>query len=96
MMEKLFELEPVLVDEMPKETEHGKLYISHKFGVAIHKCCCGCGVESVSDFSPMWENGWTLSNINGKYTLSPSIGNFNGEQPYHAHYFIVENKVVWC
>ena len=23
------------------------------------------------------------------------VGNFNGENPYHAHYYITNNKIEW-
>lgn len=94
-MNKIFELKPVFVEYMPKEKEHGILYISDRFGIAIHKCACGCGVESVCDLKPHWKDGWTLTNDRGLITLSPSIGNFNGERPYHAHYYIRGNKIKW-
>lgn len=94
-MEKLFEIEPVYVEQMPHEKEHGKLYISKKYGITIHLCACGCGQQSVCDIKPRWKDGWTFTENNGEVSLSPSIGNFNGERPYHAHYYITNNKIRW-
>ena len=91
-MEKLNELSVEYVEYMPEKKEHGILYISHRFELAIHLCACGCGVESVTPFSRE-HKGWTLAENNGKVTLKPSIGNFSGERPYHAHYFITDNKI---
>jgi len=94
-MAKIYKLEPVFCEQIYKELEEGKLYISEKYGVAIHLCACGCGVETVTDFQPVWSAGWTFKNNNGLVTLRPSIGNFNGEEPYHAHYYITDNKIEW-
>ncbi len=87
---KIEELKPKFVDEMPREKEDGILYISEKFGLAIHLCACGCGEQTVT---PTRE--WKLTNNEGKITLRPSIGNFRGEHPYHAHYYVTENRIEW-
>lgn len=97
-MEKINKLTPKYVEQMPKEKEHGILYISKKFGLAIHLCACGCGVETVTPLKGLSHpihGGWDFKDENGKVTLRPSIGNFNGERPYHAHYFITENNINW-
>jgi hypothetical protein len=83
---------PIYCSEIPKEIEEGKLYISFEYSTAIHLCACGCGIKAVT---PLGKNGWSLTENGGRVTLRPSIGNFAGEQPYHAHYFIVENKIDW-
>lgn len=88
---KLEEIRPVFVERVPDELEEGVLYISEKFKVAIHCCACGCGHHAVTPIG----KEWTLTNKDGKISLSPSIGNFIGERPYHAHYFITENKIQW-
>lgn len=89
------ELIPEFVEYMPahEDKKEGILYISFKYNLAIHLCACGCGKESVTPFNE--PNEWTLTNNNGKITLRPSIGNWNGEKPYHAHYFITDNKIDW-
>lgn len=91
-MERINELTPAYVDYMPDQLGAGKLYISTKFKLAIHLCACGCGVETVT---PLKEGEWTLTDKGGIITLRPSIGNFMGENPYHAHYYITDNKIEW-
>jgi len=91
------ELMPVFVNEIPLNIEEGKVFISKQFGVAIHLCACGCGGKTVMDLKPHWKDGWTLNeNPDGSVSFSPSIGNFIGEKQYHAHYYIVNNKIIWC
>lgn len=86
------ELKPEYVEYMPADLIPGILYISDRFQIAIHLCACGCGGKTVT---PLGEDGWTITTHNDKITLRPSIGNWSGENPYHAHYFITENKVEW-
>lgn len=85
-------LTPVLVDEIPStdEMQPEILYISHKYGTAVHYCACGCGEEVVTPLSP---EGWTL-HFNGRFSLTPSIGNF--QFPCRSHYFITNEEVCWC
>ena len=94
-MKKIFELKPEFVDEITDQLKEGVIYISLKYGVAIHLCCCGCMEKTVTDLKPKWKDGWNLQDNDGKITLRPSIGNFIGEIPYHAHYFITNNKIEW-
>lgn len=91
-MNKINELKPVYVDYMPDQLEAGKLYISTVFKLAIHLCACGCGEQTVT---PLGDKEWMLTDKGGKITLRPSIGNFSGENPYHAHYYITDNKIEW-
>ena len=79
-------------EAIPNKLKDGVLYISERFGVVIHLCACGCGIKTVT---PIREGGWTISKNKDKVTLRPSIGNFSGESPYHAHYYITESKVDW-
>jgi hypothetical protein len=90
---KINELIPEYVDEIPKQLNEGILYVSEKFGTAIHLCACGCGEQTVTRLVPYWDSGWTLTRINNTVTLRPSIGNWIGQNPYHAHYYITENKI---
>lgn len=89
---KLFELTPVQCVEIPHDLEDGKLYISKEYETVIHLCACGCGGKTVT---PFCKGEWKLDDNDGKITLRPSIGNWAGENPYHAHYHITENKVEW-
>lgn len=85
----------IYCETMPDTFEQGILYISKKYGCAIHLCACGCGEKTNTAFKPEWSNGWDLTDTGGLITLRPSIGNFNGENSYHAHYYITNNKVEW-
>jgi hypothetical protein len=89
---RISELKPQYVDYMPDQLSEGVLYISTVFKLAIHLCACGCGGKTVT---PLGEKEWTLKDGGGKITLRPSIGNFSGENPYHAHYYITDNKIEW-
>ncbi len=93
-MSRIGELKPEYHDTFPKELkmEPGKLYITEEYGVAMHLCACGCGGKTVT---PLGQNGWTLTKNEDKVTLRPSIGNWSGESPYHAHYYITDNKIEW-
>lgn len=91
-MARINELRPVFVEYMPKEKEEGILYISERFNLAIHLCACGCKRQTVTPFNG---RGWALTNSNGLITLRPSIGNWKWEKPYHAHYYITDNKIQW-
>ena len=93
-MNRINELQPVYVKEMPVDIEESVLYISNEYNVAIHLCACGCLQKTVTPLGA--ERGWIIQDIDGKITLRPSIGNFMGENPYHAHYFVTNNKIEWC
>jgi len=76
------------VKNIPENIEDGIIYISMEYATAIHRCCCGCGREVVTPFSP---TDWEL-NFNGKtVSLYPSIGNWSF--PCQSHYWIVNNEV---
>ena len=89
---KIHEIVPVYCNEIPANLETGKIYISKEYSIAIHLCACGCGGKTVT---PIKSGEWTLTENNGKITLRPSIGNWNGENSYHAHYFITDNNIEW-
>lgn len=89
---KIDELQPVYVENIPNPIEEGKLYISIEYKVAIHLCACGCQGKAVT---PLAKDEWSLTDVDGKVTLRPSIGNWSGESPHHAHYYITNNKIEW-
>lgn len=76
---------------MPGALEYGTLYISMHYGTAVHLCCCGCGEEVVTPFSP---TDWTLRFDGERVTLDPSIGNWSF--PCQSHYWIRDNRIVWA
>lgn len=93
------ELTVKYVETMPETKEEGILYISKKYGLAIHLCACGCGEQVVTPLNGNWNGwmkdfGWDLTEYeDGTVTLSPSIGNFQFD--CKSHYFIRRNKIVW-
>ena len=91
-MVKLTEIQPVFVELIDFELEYGFLYISEEYKTAVHLCACGCGGKTVT---PIGDGEWSITNNDGVVTLRPSIGNFMGESPYHAHYYITNNKIDW-
>lgn len=84
-------LEHKFIDSAPQELEDGVLYVSIRFRLAMHLCCCGCKNKVVTPLSPVrWEitfNGKTVS-------LYPSIGNWNFE--CQSHYWITNGEVLWA
>lgn len=90
------EFKPLFCDSLPEEKEEGILYISENFKVSIHLCACGCKRETVLPLEPGIGKRWSLAINDHRVSFLPSIGNFSGENPYHAHYCITDNKVVWC
>jgi hypothetical protein len=90
-MGKLNKLQPEFVKYIPEILEDGILYVSLEFETAIHNCCCGCGLKTVT---PFCENEWKINIEGDKVSLSPSIGNW--QFPCKSHYFIKNNIVEWC
>jgi len=78
---------------MPDTLESGILYISYKFMLTMHLCACGCGIKTPLPIKGL--ESWTMTENNGRFTIRPSIGNFKGENPHHAHYYITDNKIEW-
>jgi hypothetical protein len=90
---RIHELKTVHVETMPKTLEHGYIYVSLKFELAIHLCACGqCGVQTVTPFRDA-TSGWTYREENSKVSLSPSIGNWNF--PCKSHYYVTDGKIQW-
>ena len=79
------------VDHMPSKLEDGIVYVSLKFGIASHNCCCGCGNEVVTNLSP---NGWSLIYDGQTVSLYPSVGNWNFK--CKSHYWIRNDSVQWA
>jgi hypothetical protein len=81
---------PQFVEFIPSTLQDGVLYISQKYGTAVHKCCCGCGIKIVTPITP---TDWKLKVSGDDVTLHPSIGNWN--HPCQSHYIIRRNRVIW-
>lgn len=84
-------LTPQFVEKLPRNLSEGVLYISKRYSIASHLCCCGCKQEVVTPLSPA---RWTLHVHGDKVTLTPSIGNWN--YACKSHYWIKQNSIVWA
>lgn len=82
-------LEPRFVEHVPERLEPGHLYVSMAYATALHSCCCGCGEEVVTPFTP---TGWRMTFDGESVSLHPSVGNWN--QPCRSHYVIDRGRVI--
>lgn len=82
-------LEYRFVEYIPESPEPGILYVSMEYATAVHRCCCGCGEEVVTPFTP---TDWRMSFDGETISLWPSIGNW--KLACRSHYFIQEGRVV--
>lgn len=55
---------------LKKYMEEGIIYINKSYECCSHLCLCGCGVEC---YLPLSEGEWSLTDNNGKITITPSI-----------------------
>jgi hypothetical protein len=84
-------LQHKFVDCMPRPLEDGILYVSIRFRIVSHNCCCGCGNEVVTNLSP---KGWQLTYDGESISLYPSIGNWDFK--CRSHYWITRDTVRWA
>ena len=82
-------LEHRFVQHIPDELKSGVLYISMDYGTAAHRCCCGCGEEVVTPFTP---TDWKMTFDGETVSLNPSIGNWT--LPCRSHYVIKRGRVI--
>lgn len=82
-------LKPQFVEFIPEALNNGVLYISMPYATATHLCCCGCGKEVVTPFTP---TDWWMT-FDGAVSIHPSIGNWSFE--CRSHYWIKANSVKW-
>lgn len=82
-------LEHRFVETMPDKIEPGLLYVSMEYATAAHRCCCGCGEEIVTPFSPAQ---WQMTFDGDAVSLNPSVGNWNLR--CRSHYVIREGRVI--
>jgi len=76
---------------MPDELEDGILYISLRFRVVMHGCCCGCKNKVITPLSPV---RWKMTFDGKTISLDPSIGNWNFK--CRSHYWIINSEVEWA
>ncbi len=79
------------VESLPEPLEDGVVYVSIRFRLVAHNCCCGCRQPVVLNLAP---NGWKLTFDGKSVSLSPSIGNWS--LPCRSHYWITKNAVEWA
>lgn len=77
------------VENFPDRLDSGVLYISMEYATAAHSCCCGCGEEVITPFSP---TDWKMTFDGETISLWPSIGNWGF--PCRSHYIIKQGKVI--
>lgn len=82
-------LEPRFVEHIPEVLEQGVLYVSMEYATAVHSCCCGCGEEVVTPFTP---TDWKMTYDGETISLWPSIGSW--DLPCRSHYVIERGKVI--
>jgi predicted adenine nucleotide alpha hydrolase (AANH) superfamily ATPase len=84
-------LNHVFIETIPDELEEGILYISLRFRVIMHSCCCGCKSKVVTPLSPA---RWKMTFDGKTISLNPSIGNWNFD--CQSHYWIEKSEVEWA
>lgn len=86
-MLKIKKLEHRFIRSIPRELDVGVIYISMEYSTAVHCCCCGCGEQVVTPFSP---TDWKMIYDGESVSLTPSIGNWHSA--CRSHYII--NRVL--
>jgi hypothetical protein len=81
-------LEHRFVQYIPDKLEPGIIYISMEFATAAHACCCGCGEQVITPFTP---TDWSLTFDGETVSLWPSIGNWNFR--CRSHYIIRRSRI---
>ena len=61
-------LTPAFVELIPEKLDTGVLYVSERFKLAVHRCCCGCMNEVVTPLSPA---EWRLKRTATRVSLTP-------------------------
>lgn len=82
-------LEHQFVRYIPEQLEPGVIYVSMEYSTAVHRCCCGCGQEIVTPFTPI---DWKMTFDGETISLWPSVGNW--KLPCRSHYIIRLGQVV--
>ena len=82
-------LEHRFCTHIPECLEAGVLYVSMEYATAAHSCCCGCGEEVVTPFTP---TDWKMTFDGEATSLWPSVGNWT--LPCRSHYLIRDGRVI--
>src|SRR5688572_10897292 len=91
MMQRVDRLRAEFVEDMPEILEDGVIYVSERYRIVLHNCCCGCG-EEVS--TPLGPTEYSLRIDPGGVTVDPSVGNH--DFACRSHYLIEGGAVVWA
>lgn len=86
---RIKKLEHRFVRSVPRELEPGILYVSVEYGTAVHSCCCGCGEQVVTPFSP---TDWKMTYDGESISLTPSVGNWYSG--CRSHYIVRQGRVI--
>ena len=90
-MTRVAHIEPDFVEFIPDDLDDGVLYVSIKYAVAVHNCCCGCHERVVTPLSPAQ---WRFTYDGERISLDPSVG--NGALSCNSHYTITGNRPRWA
>lgn len=82
---------PQFIEHLPECLTEGVLYVSQRYKLAAHKCCCGCGQDVITPLTPA---DWRIRMDGDLVTLHPSIGNWKLD--CHSHYWIRRNRIEWA
>ena len=82
-------LEHRFCTHIPVSLEQGVLYVSMEYATAAHRCCCGCGEEVVTPFTP---TDWKMIFDGVAISLWPSVGNWT--LPCRSHYVVKEGVAI--
>jgi len=82
-------LEHRFVQHIPDVISPGVLYISMEYRTAVHSCCCGCGEEIVTPFTP---TDWKMTFDGETVSLHPSIGNWSLD--CRSHYVVKRDRII--
>ena len=82
-------LEHRFCTHIPESLEPGVLYVSMEYATAAHSCCCGCGEEVVTPFTP---TDWKMMFDGQAISLWPSVGNWT--LPCRSHYVVRDGRVI--
>lgn len=89
---KITHLKTQHVEFMPEIVEEGVIYVSLKYGTAIHLCACGCKGQVVTPFRGLL--AWDMTEDHDGVTLKQSIG--NQSWPCRSHYHVTNGAVIPC
>jgi hypothetical protein len=82
-------LEHRFIEHIPERLEPGVLYVSMEYATSAHSCCCGCGEEVVTPFTP---TDWKMTFDGETVSLHPSIGNWMLK--CRSHYVVDRGEII--